>query len=86
MNYDARLRNLHAREQKLKKQVLLGDLIGHEEQDGFNDAFMGLGEKKANYNEVMEIGEVVAKRRAQNVKDRAAVMNRMKEWQKQKLK
>jgi len=47
---------------------------------------MGLGEKKANYNEVVEISELVKKRRAENVKERAAVMNRMKEWQKSKLK
>lgn len=53
---------------KIKKPIQLSNVIQIESQgNGFTDDFMGLGEKKANYNEVVEIGELVAKRRADNV-------------------
>ncbi|CAD7961403.1 unnamed protein product [Amoebophrya sp. A25] len=70
------------------KPILLGDMLrtGHEDSVGFKDEFMGLGEKKANYNEVVAISDLVKERRTQNVKERAAVMNRMKQWQSSKLK
>lgn len=71
-----------------KKTMRLGEMLGgaSEEAGGFQDAFMGIDRNTANYNEVVQIGDVVAKRKAAATKDRAAVMNRMKEWQKQKLK
>ena len=71
-----------------KKPMLLGDMLktGHEDSVGFKDEFMGLGDKKANYNECVAIADLVKERRTQNVKERAAVMNRMKQWQSSKLK
>ena len=66
----------------------LSKMLGVEEYSagtGFSDEFMGLDTKTNNYNEVVQIGDVVAKRRAQNTKDRAAAMLRMKQWQNQKV-
>ncbi|CAD7961305.1 unnamed protein product [Amoebophrya sp. A120] len=67
---------------------LLGEMLqtGHENAVGFQDAFMGLGEKKANYNEVVAISDLVKERRTQNTKEKAAVMHRMQQWMKSKLK
>lgn len=45
-----------------------------------------LGGKTANFNEVVDINEVVKAKRQANQKERTIVLGRMKEWEKQKLK
>ena len=73
----------------IKKPIKMGDAMDVGEiKGGFDDDFLGIKaeDQRGKYNEVMDIKEAVAKRKKENTKEKAALINRMKEWQKAKLK
>jgi len=72
----------------LEGPVILSSILdtGEEEGGGFKDAYLGLGENTANYNEVVNMTELVKAKRQANQKDRNMMLSRMREFEKQKLK